>query len=67
MTAGLLVLAWANLIVPLVLAAAAVAVTVVRRIRARRSPPPGIAEPGAHQLDPASAEPEVRPSRRQRA
>ncbi len=37
LTAGLLVLAWANLIVPLVLAAAAVAVTVVRRIRARRT------------------------------
>ena len=36
LTAGLLVLAWANLIVPLVLAAAAVAVTVVRRIRSRR-------------------------------
>ena len=37
LTAGLLVLAWANLIVPLVLAAAAVAVTVVRRVRARRT------------------------------
>jgi amino acid efflux transporter len=36
LTAGLLVLAWANLVVPLVLAAAAVAVTVVRRIRGRR-------------------------------
>ncbi|HET8779709.1 MAG TPA: APC family permease, partial [Agromyces sp.] len=36
MSAGLLVLAWTNLIVPLVLAAAAVAVTVVRRIRGRR-------------------------------
>jgi amino acid efflux transporter len=36
MTAGLLVLAWANLIVPLVLAAAAVAVTVVRRVQAKR-------------------------------
>ena len=33
MTAGLLVLAWANLVVPLVLAAAAVAVTIVRRVR----------------------------------
>ncbi|WP_232498132.1 APC family permease [Agromyces humatus] len=37
LTAGLLVLAWANLIVPLVLAAAAVAVTVVRRLRSRRA------------------------------
>jgi amino acid efflux transporter len=37
MTAGLLVLAWANLVVPLVLAAAAVAVTVVRRIRSKGS------------------------------
>lgn len=46
LTAGLLVLAWANLIVPLVLAAAAVAVTVVRRIRARRTAPPPVAEPG---------------------
>ena len=36
MTAGLLVLAWANLVVPLVLAAAAVAVTIVRRVQARR-------------------------------
>jgi amino acid efflux transporter len=33
MTAGLLVLAWANLVVPLVLAVAAVIVTVVRRLR----------------------------------
>ncbi|WP_254431366.1 APC family permease [Agromyces sp. Marseille-P2726] len=38
MTAGLLVLAWANLVVPLVLAAAALAVTLVRRLRARRHP-----------------------------
>lgn len=37
MTAGLLVLAWANLVVPLVLAAAAIAVTVVRRIRSKGS------------------------------
>lgn len=36
MTAGLLVLAWANLVVPLVLAVAAVLLTVVRRVRARR-------------------------------
>ena len=35
MTAGLLVLAWQNLLVPLVLALAAVAVTVVRRLRGR--------------------------------
>jgi len=35
MTAGLLVLAWANLVVPLVLAVAAVIVTVVRRLRRR--------------------------------
>ena len=45
LTAGLLVLAWANLIVPLVLAAVAVAVTVVRRVRARRSSPRRVAEP----------------------
>jgi amino acid efflux transporter len=38
MTAGLLVLAWANLVVPLVLAAAAVTVTVVRRLRGRGGP-----------------------------
>ncbi|WP_245561841.1 APC family permease [Agromyces italicus] len=37
MTAGLLVLAWANLLVPAALALAAVAVTVVRRWRARRT------------------------------
>lgn len=36
MTVGLLVLAWANLIVPLLLAAAALVVTAVRRVRARR-------------------------------
>ncbi|WP_308798801.1 APC family permease [Agromyces silvae] len=35
MTAGLLVLAWQNLLVPLVLAVASVAVTVVRRVRGR--------------------------------
>lgn len=35
LSAGLLVLAWQNLVVPLVLAAASVAVTVVRRLRAR--------------------------------
>jgi amino acid efflux transporter len=38
MTAGLLVLAWANLVVPLVLASAAVTVTVVRRLRGRGGP-----------------------------
>lgn len=38
MTVGLLVLAWANLLVPAVLALAAIAVTVVRRWRARRAP-----------------------------
>jgi amino acid efflux transporter len=38
MTAGLLVLAWANLIVPLILAVAAVLVTVVRRVRRRGAP-----------------------------
>ncbi len=57
LTAGLLVLAWANLIVPLGLAAAAVAVTVVRRIRARRSPPPDAAEPGGATRSGAGAEP----------
>ncbi len=36
MTTGLLVLAWANLLVPLALAAAAVLVTIVRRARRRR-------------------------------
>ncbi|WP_246205139.1 APC family permease [Agromyces salentinus] len=36
LTAGLLLLAWQNLLVPLVLAVAAVLVTVVRRVRARR-------------------------------
>jgi amino acid efflux transporter len=53
MTVGLLVLAWANLIVPLVLAIAAVLVTVVRRLRgvrttrpARRAPVNG--EPTTH-------------------
>jgi amino acid efflux transporter len=35
MTVGLLVLAWANLLVPLILTLAAVLVTVVRRVRAR--------------------------------
>lgn len=52
MTAGLLVLAWANLVVPLVLAAAAVLVTVVRRVRARRRGEP-VAAPIAQ---PASEE-----------
>ena len=37
MTAGLLVLAWSNLVVPLVLAIAAVLVTVIRRVRRRRT------------------------------
>ncbi|WP_245560919.1 APC family permease [Agromyces subbeticus] len=40
MTAGLLVLAWTNLVVPLVLAVAAVIVTIVRRVRRRRHPVP---------------------------
>jgi amino acid efflux transporter len=39
MTAGLLALAWQNLIVPLVLAIAAVLVTVIRRLRSRRAVP----------------------------
>ena len=37
LTAGLLVLAGLNLIVPALLALAAIAVTVIRRIRARRT------------------------------
>lgn len=37
MTAGLLVLAWSNLVVPLVLAIAAVLVTVIRRVRRGRT------------------------------
>ncbi|WP_227820222.1 APC family permease [Agromyces aureus] len=37
MTAGLLVLAWQNLFVPLLLAVAAVVVTIVRRLRGRRT------------------------------
>lgn len=45
MTAGLLVLAWANLVVPLVLALAAVLVTVVRRVRRGRPDAP------AHPID----------------
>ena len=47
MTFGLLVLAWANLIVPLVLAVAAVLVTVVRRLRRRSRPAVSSAEPAA--------------------
>ena len=39
MTVGLLVLAWSNLLVPLVLALAAVIVTVVRRVRRGRAAP----------------------------
>ena len=39
MTVGLLVLAWQNLLVPLLLAAAAVVVTLVRRARGRRAGP----------------------------
>jgi amino acid efflux transporter len=38
LTAGLLVLAWQNLIVPIVLAAASVVVTIVKRVRARTTP-----------------------------
>ncbi|HEY9324077.1 MAG TPA: hypothetical protein VIP50_04020, partial [Agromyces sp.] len=45
MTVGLLVLAWANLLVPLVLAAAAVLVTIVRRVRARRRGEPVAVQP----------------------
>ncbi|GGI44394.1 amino acid efflux transporter [Agromyces flavus] len=44
LSAGLLVLAWQNLVVPLVLAAAAVVVTVVRRLRRGRA----IARAGDH-------------------
>jgi amino acid efflux transporter len=51
MTVGLLVLAWANLIVPLVLAVAAVVVTVVRRLR-RRSQQPA-ASPAAPEAAPS--------------
>lgn len=47
MTFGLLVLAWANLIVPLVLAVAAVLVTVVRRLRAPSRPTGSPAAPDA--------------------
>ncbi len=47
MTVGLLVLAWANLIVPLVLAVAAVLVTVVRRLRRRSRPAESPAAPDA--------------------
>ena len=50
LSAGLLVLAWQNLVVPLVLAAAAVLVTVVRRLRARRR---GV---GASATEPVHAE-----------
>lgn len=52
MTAGLLVLAWANLIVPLVLAAAALTVTIVRRVRSGRRGPHG-AEAAAPAADAA--------------
>ncbi len=38
LTAGLLVLAWQNLVVPIALAAASAVVTIVRRLRARRAP-----------------------------
>ena len=37
LTGALLVLAWDHLLVPLILALAAIAVTVIRRIRARRN------------------------------
>jgi amino acid efflux transporter len=52
MTAGLLVLAWANLVVPLVLAVAAVIVTVVRRLRLdpRRAAPGATRSPGESAL-----------------
>jgi amino acid efflux transporter len=55
MTVGLLVLAWANLIVPLVLAAAAVLVTVVRRLRARRR---GAVASGTASAGPDSRDPQ---------
>jgi amino acid efflux transporter len=50
MTVGLLVLAWTNLIVPLLLAAASVLVTIVRRLRAG---PRGV---GASATEPVHAE-----------
>ncbi|WP_307042337.1 APC family permease [Agromyces ramosus] len=53
MTAGLLVLAWANLVVPLVLAVAAVTVTIVRRVRSRRRGADAVVAPGS----PAAPEP----------
>jgi amino acid efflux transporter len=51
MTAGLLVLAWQNLVVPLVLAVAAVLVTVVRRLRQRRAVAIAAAASPAEPLD----------------
>jgi amino acid efflux transporter len=45
MTVGLLVLASTNLVVPLVLAVAAVVVTLVRRVRSRRGRPDSTATP----------------------
>lgn len=57
MTGGLLVLAWSNLLVPAMLALAAVAVTVVRRWRARRAPDERRDSPGPDGLaavDPAA-------------
>ncbi|MFF2493662.1 APC family permease [Agromyces sp. NPDC058064] len=59
MTVGLLVLAWSNLLVPAVLALAAVAVTVVRRWRSRRASRAGAGPAGAPGAtdQPASNEP----------
>ena len=65
MTFGLLVLAWANLIVPLVLAVAAVLVTVVRRLRRlrRRSRPAVSSDELEAELEVApEAAPEAAPS-----
>ena len=50
MTAGLLVLAWANLLVPLILAVAAVLVTVVRRVRRARAKGAPATDPNAAEL-----------------
>ncbi|MGR0320974.1 APC family permease [Agromyces sp. ZXT2-3] len=57
LTAGLLVLAWQNLLVPIVLAAASVVVTIVRRVRGRRV----LAVPGVEADAAASASPEAVP------
>ena len=51
MTAGLLVLAWQNLAVPLALAVAAVLVTLVRRVRRGRAASPGARASGGSDAD----------------